>query len=260
MDFTEPPSIIRERVFIPGSVYGLEGVLGYSDDHPAKGEVLIIPPHPNFAGNMDNNVVRYLADHLVLHGYCTLRFNFPGIGGSLYRGMKESSFDFWHRIESDQAWGLPKAAARVAWSYLRQAAGCSNHTHQRHVVGYSFGGLVGLLLASELEAEGHALNSVTAVAMPWIERYDYGVLKPVSAPKVFISGTKDFVFHQEVFDDVYRSIEDPKQIIRGNHDHFYRGEEEALLGLVVAAIEASRRTRGGRPERPDSRTNHGECL
>ena len=52
---------IEEQITIPSDGVRLAGVLGYPEDGVPAYSVLLCPPHPNFAGDMDNNVIAALA-------------------------------------------------------------------------------------------------------------------------------------------------------------------------------------------------------
>jgi len=74
-----------QRIEIAGPV----GVLEALRDLPAPGAVdqvrgvaVIAHPHPLFGGTMDNKVVQTLARAFVQSGWCAVRFNFRGVGGS----------------------------------------------------------------------------------------------------------------------------------------------------------------------------------
>jgi alpha/beta superfamily hydrolase len=52
------------------------------DGAAVKGTAVIAHPHPLFAGTMENKVVQTLARAFVQSGWCSLRFNFRGVGAS----------------------------------------------------------------------------------------------------------------------------------------------------------------------------------
>ena len=65
----------------PSGDLALEGVLHIPDDTPAAGAV-VCHPHPQYGGDMHNNVVLAACTALTDRGYAALRFNVRGVGGS----------------------------------------------------------------------------------------------------------------------------------------------------------------------------------
>ena len=59
----------------------LEGALQLPATTPAPG-VVVCHPHPQYGGDMENNVVMAVCQALLQQGYVALRFNFRGTGGS----------------------------------------------------------------------------------------------------------------------------------------------------------------------------------
>ena len=61
---------------------------------PAAPMAIVLHPHPQHGGTMNNKVVYTLYQCFVRHGFSTLRFNFRGVGrsqGSFDRGEGELS-------------------------------------------------------------------------------------------------------------------------------------------------------------------------
>src|SRR5262245_47291491 len=113
----------EERVIIRTHDLRLEGMLAVSSG--AIAAVVICHPHPQYGGDMDNSIVRLVADHLQQAGVATLRFNFRGVGDS----------------EGRYGAGVGEADdARAAVALLRERARVSQVT----LAGYSFGAMVAL--------------------------------------------------------------------------------------------------------------------
>jgi alpha/beta superfamily hydrolase len=69
------------------TLQGPAGVIEAAVDEPhnpaaLRGVAVIAHPHPLFGGTMDNKVVQTLARAFVQCGWCSVRFNFRGVGGS----------------------------------------------------------------------------------------------------------------------------------------------------------------------------------
>ena len=95
---------------------------------PAAPMALVLHPHPQHGGTMNNKVVYTLYQCFVRHGFSTLRFNFRGVGRS------QGSFD---RGEGE----LSDAASALDWlqTYNPNARTC-------WIAGFSFGAWIGMQL------------------------------------------------------------------------------------------------------------------
>ncbi|MFV0474596.1 MAG: alpha/beta hydrolase, partial [Pikeienuella sp.] len=155
------------EVIFPGPDGRLEGRY-----HPQKERdapiALVLHPHPQFGGTMNNKVVYNL--HYIFHrlGYSVLRFNFRGVGRS--------------QGEFDQGLGeLSDAAA--ALDYLQSLKPDAKITF---IAGFSFGAWIGMqLLMRRPEASGFI-----SVAPP-ANMYDFTFLAPCPSSGLIINGEAD---------------------------------------------------------------------
>ena len=225
---TQTDHVFAEHVSIPAENGTLEGWLAYDADRTACDGVVLLSPHPNFAGTMDNNVIKELATYLSASGYATLRFNYPGIGAStlaLPQGV--SAFDYWDRVEKEQRFDEAIRPAGAALGFLQDSlGGC---LRQIHLIGYSFGGMIATMMAGEMPN----IRSATAISLPWISRYTYDFLENVRCPKFFISGNKDFTFDMAIYRRVWLKVPEPKAFHLVDSDHFFRKRERELAGHVA---------------------------
>src|ERR671917_1062924 len=80
-----PPTTVAERlmpeVIFPGPEGRLEGRF-HPGLRPRAPVALILHPHPNANGTMNNKIVQLLYQTFVRRGFATLRFNFRGVGKS----------------------------------------------------------------------------------------------------------------------------------------------------------------------------------
>ena len=214
-----PPAgeVIEERVrFGPGR--RLAGIMAYPPDGQVRRAVLLCPPHPHFAGDMDNNVIRAAGRHLAARGV-TLRFDYRGVGDSqitLPAGV--SVFDYWSEVEKsfDYQGAIEDAAA--AADSLAEACGSELPLA---VVGYSFGAAVGLMMA---------LGRPSARAMVGLSaplcRLGFDFLAACAKPCLMLSGSEDFVYSAQRAGEL-AAIGGPNvrlDLLPGK-DHFFRGEE-----------------------------------
>ncbi|QIE55344.1 alpha/beta hydrolase [Pikeienuella piscinae] len=168
------------EVIFPGPDGRLEGRY-----HPQKERdapvALVLHPHPQFGGTMNNKVVYNL--HYIFHrlGYSVLRFNFRGVGRS--------------QGEFDQGIGeLSDAAA--ALDYLQSLKPDAKITF---IAGFSFGAWIGMqLLMRRPEASGFI-----SVAPP-ANMYDFTFLAPCPSSGLIINGEADRIAPPE---DIVKLVE-----------------------------------------------------
>jgi alpha/beta superfamily hydrolase len=129
---------------------------------------LMLHPHPQHGGTMNNKVVYTLYHAFVKRGYSVLRFNFRGVGRS------QGSFD---RGEGE----LADAASALDWlqSYNQNAAQC-------WIAGFSFGAWIGM----QLLMRRPEISGFVCVAPP-ANMYDFSFLAPCPSSGLVIHGGKD---------------------------------------------------------------------
>jgi alpha/beta superfamily hydrolase len=131
---------------------------------------LLLHPHPQHGGTMNNKVVYTLYHAFVRKGFSTLRFNFRGVGRS------QGRFDNGQGELSD-------AASALDWmqTYNPNASAC-------WVGGFSFGAWVGMqLLMRRPEIDGFV-----SVAPP-ANHYDFTFLAPCPSSGLIVHGNADEV-------------------------------------------------------------------
>ena len=135
---------------------------------PAAPMALVLHPHPQHGGTMNNKVVYALYQCFVRRGFSTLRFNFRGVGRS------QGSFD---RGEGE----LSDAASALDWlqTYNPNAPSC-------WIAGFSFGAWI----AMQLLMRRPEIESFIAVAPP-ANLYDFSFLAPCPSSGLILHGTDD---------------------------------------------------------------------
>ena len=139
------------EVIIPGPEGRLEGRYQHSRQ-PNAPLALLLHPHPEHGGTMNNKVVYHMHHAFARRGFSVLRFNFRGVGRS------QGRFD---RGEGE----LSDAASALDWmqGHNENAAGC-------WVAGFSFGAWIGMqLLMRRPEIEGLHLGGAAGQHL-----YDFG--------------------------------------------------------------------------------------
>ncbi len=198
------------EVIFNGPEGRLEGRYTHSRTPNAPIAVLL-HPHPQRGGTMNNRVVYLLYTAFQRRGFSCLRFNFRGVGRS------QGQFD---RGEGE----LSDAAAALDWlqTVNPNASSC-------WVGGYSFGGWIAMqLLMRRPEIEGFI-----AVAPP-ANLYDFGFLAPCPSSGLIVHGDRDVsVPHESVAKLVtklsqQRDIEIDYRLVKGASHYFNNNFDEVM--------------------------------
>lgn len=221
-----PEPIVDEKIrFVSGDL-SLEGVLTYRQDREPSRAALLLSPHPHFAGNLDNNVLRRLAPELAASGWGVLRFDYRGVGESeIDWPAGTPAFDYWQRVEREQRYEPVVDDARAALAFLGRALGRVSGVD---LVGYSFGAVIAALTGCSHEG----VDGLVGVAPP-LARYDFAVLEACPVRKAFVLAADDFLYGES---DVRRlrsrlGLGDLLEIV-DDTDHFFRGHEAVLARRV----------------------------
>lgn len=187
----------------------IEGRLGPGD--PNKGAV-ITHPHPLYGGNMDNPVVRAIANAFRQNGYTTLRFNFRGVGGS----------------QGNYADGIGEMDdVLAAISYLVDL----NIDHL-NLSGYSFGAWVN----ASLIVRNPDIDTMVMVSPP-VAFIDFKNIDTIECLKLIVTGSRDDIAPPDRINQI-RPKWNPHarfEIIDGA-DHFYWGHLDRLEEVLAASI------------------------
>ena len=208
------------EVIINGPDGRLEGRF-QAGKEPNAPIALILHPHPQHGGTMNNKVVYNLYHSFTRQGFAVLRFNFRGVGRS------QGSFD---RGEGE----LSDAASALDWlqSINPNAQGC-------WVAGFSFGAWIGMqLLMRRPEIEGFV-----SVAPP-ANIYDFSFLAPCPASGLVVQGAADDLVPEPAVRKLVDKLSNQRDIeiaykIIDNANHFFGNEMEQLTGTVEDYVRQS---------------------
>jgi alpha/beta superfamily hydrolase len=176
---------------------------------------LMLHPHPQHGGTMNNKVVYTLYQTFLRRGFACMRFNFRGVGtsqGSFARGEGE----------------LADAAAALDW-----LQGYNENASQCWIGGFSFGAWIGM----QLLMRRPEITSFVSVAPP-ANMYDFSFLAPCPSSGLFLSGDKDDIVPADSIETLVGKLRQQRGIEIDHHtiagaNHFYHdrlGEMEKLVG------------------------------
>jgi hypothetical protein len=207
------------EIIIAGPDGRLEGRYHHAKQ-PNAPIALILHPHPQYGGTMNNKVVYTTYHAFVQQGFAALRFNFRGVGRS------QGTFD---RGEGE----LSDAASALDWlqSYNPNASAC-------WIGGFSFGAWIGMqLLMRRPEIDGFV-----SVAPP-ANMYDFSFLAPCPSSGLIVHGDEDPLVPieavQKLIDKLMhqRDIKITYKLVKGA-DHFFADHltelDEAIQSYVAA--------------------------
>jgi alpha/beta superfamily hydrolase len=207
----------QKEVFFNSQGLRLEGVISFPTGSDRCPGAIICHPHPQYGGDLYNNVVTGVTQGLVEKGFAALRFNFRGVGRS------EGNFDNGVGEVED---------VRGAIDFL--AGSNAPEIEKLYLVGYSFGAWVGLQAALNEER----VKSIVGISPP-TSIFDFKFLQSSRLPKLIIFGDKDFFSPYETTVSLFSSLPEPKrmEIIPGA-DHFMLGREAEVAEKVSGFLSS----------------------
>lgn len=214
------------EVIFPGPDGRLEGRY---HPQPAKDApiALILHPHPQYGGNMNNRVTYALHYAFKDLGFTVMRFNFRGVGRS--QGVY------------DQGVGeLSDAASALDFLQQRneQSKGC-------WVAGFSFGAWIGM----QLLMRRPEISGFISVAPP-ANMYDFSFLAPCPSSGLIINGEADRIVPMEDVDKLSAKLKAQKGITITHTtvplaNHFFEPGLDDMIDVVKGYVHA-RLIEGGR--------------
>jgi alpha/beta superfamily hydrolase len=206
------------EVIFPGPDGRLEGRY-HAQRAPDAPIAIILHPHPQFGGTMNNRVVHRLHYAFYELGFTVLRFNFRGVGRS------QGAFDHGQGELSDAA-----AALDWAQSINTEARAC-------WIAGVSFGSWIGMqLLMRRPEIEGFI-----SIAPP-ANRFDYSFLAPCPSSGLFVHGDQDRVAPIKEVTPLIEKLKTQKGILIEHAvvegaNHFFENRIDPLIEEVGAYLD-----------------------
>lgn len=180
---------------------------------------LILHPHPQHGGTMNNKVTYHLFQTFAKRGFATLRINFRGVGRS--QGEYDNGIGELSDAASALDWlQIYNPDARTAW-----------------IAGFSFGAWIAMqLLMRRPEVDGFI-----SVAPP-ANMYDFSFLAPCPSSGLVVQGTKDDIVPPPSVQKLIEKLRQQKSIIVEQAliegaGHFFEGQLDTMIGEVNAYLD-----------------------
>ncbi|HSR72698.1 MAG TPA: alpha/beta hydrolase, partial [Kiloniellales bacterium] len=181
---------------------------------------LMLHPHPQHGGTMNNKVVYALYHAFSRQGFSVLRFNFRGVGRS------QGSFD---RGEGE----LSDAASALDWlqTFNQNASAC-------WIAGFSFGAWIGM----QLLMRRPEISGFISVAPP-ANLYDFSFLAPCPSSGMIVQGDRDEIVPLAAVQKLVDKLRQQKGItidhaVLEGANHFFTDQVEALGSTVGEYLDA----------------------
>lgn len=180
---------------------------------------LILHPHPQYGGTMNNKVVYHLFHAFAQRGFATLRFNFRSVGRS--------------QGEFDNGTGeLSDAASALDWlqTYNPDAPSA-------WIAGFSFGAWI----AMQLLMRRPEIRGFIAVAPP-ANMYDFSFLAPCPSSGLIVQGSADDIVTPVSIQKLVEKLQQQKAITIDHQtidgaNHFFEDRLDQLNGVVNGYLD-----------------------
>ena len=201
------------EVIINGPEGRIEGRYLHAQE-PNAPVALMLHPHPQHGGTMNNKVVYSLYQSFVDRGFSTLRFNFRGVGRSqgVYSGGEGE---------------LSDAASALDWlqTYNPNAKHC-------WIAGFSFGAWIGM----QLLMRRPEISGFVSIAPP-ANMFDFTFLAPCPASGLMVQGDQDDIVPPDSVKKLVDKLSSQRgividyKVIKGAN-HFFGSQIDELSGIV----------------------------
>ena len=197
------------EIFIPGPAGRLEAKY-YKSKKKTSPIALILHPHPQYGGTMNNKVVVETFNTFMENDFSVCRVNFRGVGKS------DGEFD-------NGQGELADAAAALDWIERENF-----DNSQCWIAGFSFGSLI----AMQLLMRRPEINRFIIIS-PQPNVYDFSFLSPCPTSGMIINGKKDELVPLQSMNDLKNRLLNQKGIkvdfqAINDANHFFSKSEEIL--------------------------------
>ena len=196
----------------------LQARIRYAQQQDQGIGVILCPPHPLLAGNMENNVITALSRRLARE-FPVLTFNYRAVGRSFSPEPDLPLFEYWNRLDQSGDFSsiIRDTRGLLAWSRRLFSA--------VHLAGYSFGSFIAL---SAMTVQTLSLS----VIAPPLAEHDFSGLPSLELPVLMVAAEQDNLL--AVADVPIPEIS--HRMIKGS-DHFFVGREEEVADQVAVFLK-----------------------
>tara|TARA_Y100000590_G_scaffold121211_1_gene138803 strand:- start:1041 stop:1697 length:657 start_codon:yes stop_codon:yes gene_type:complete len=203
----------NKEIFIPGPSGRIQGKY-FKSKQKAAPVALILHPHPQYGGTMNNRVVYETYNCFYKNNFSVIRINFRGVDKS------DGVFDNGQGELSD-------AAAALDW-IEKENPGYS----QCWVSGFSFGALI----CMQLIMRRPEVNKFVTIS-PQPNLYDFTFLSPCPISGIMIYGKNDELVQVDSILNLKKRLSMQKNIdvkfeSINNANHFYKNKEKDLSSVI----------------------------
>ncbi len=206
------------EIIINGPAGRIEGRY-HHEARPGTPIAIILHPHSQFGGTMNNQLVYSLYYTFVKRGFSTLRFNFRGVGRS------QGIFD-------NGPGELADAATALDWLQINNpdAKSC-------WIAGVSFGAWI----AMQLLMRRPEIDGFITVAPP-ANLYDFSFLAPCPSSGLMVHGDRDRVVPTNAVKSLVDKLKTQKGILVSHEivpgaNHFFEDKVDDLVSVVNGYLE-----------------------
>ena len=211
-------TVENKEIFIPGPSGRIQAKY-YKSKQKGAPIALVLQPHPQYGGTMNNRVVQLMYNIFLENGFSVIKVNFRGVGKS------DGIFDNGQGELSD-------AAAALDW-IERQNLDYS----QCWVSGFSFGSLI----CMQLIMRRPEVNNFIAIS-PQPNVYDFSFLAPCPTSGQVVCSENDELVSKESINELDNRIKNQKgvEVIFSkikNSNHFFKNKEKELISEIEKYIK-----------------------
>ena len=202
-----------KEIFIPGPCGRIQAIY-FKNNRPSSPVALVLQPHPEYGGTMNNKIVYESYKSLCRNGFSVIRINF--------RGVEKSDGIF------DNGQGeLSDAAAALDWIEKENPG-----FDQCWVTGFSFGALI----CMQLIMRRPEVNKFIAIS-PQPNVYDFTFLAPCPISGLVVYGKNDELVPEESILNLKKKLNMQKNIevkfdSVPDANHFFKGKEKEMTNSL----------------------------